>query len=527
MSYSRKTLLLCVVLAVAALGIVVGGCGSSGTVGSTGSGGSTTSTGAEGTPQPGGSLVVGAGQDIQTLLPSMAVDEPSTLVLGWVYDSLFISGPDGRKAEPDLATGIKFSTDGRTATLSLRKGVKFQNGAPMTSADVAFSLRELVASPALGAVFDVIEGETPKGPYEVVLKLAHPETDLAELLATSLASIVPDNYGGESTKEFEEHPIGTGPFEFVSRKPGVEVSFKKNPHYWQPKKPYLDAITYKVFNDANALSTAFQAGNIDVVNFAPLSSLPTFGSGVVSFTNPSSQTATLAVNGRSGALADVKVREAVSHAIDRAGLVKGLLEENGTPAIGALQPAVVPPGAKGDEKAYTFDPELAKERLAESSVHGKASLSLIYSTGDSTQAAVAQALQSEMAEVGIQLNLKALDPTAAISSVLGGKFELGLVEPSASVPTASGSIGFYVLSEGYGGGWDMTEPTKVLNQYTAAKSPQQQIAAVEAFENYSGSELPSISLFNPYSAFVTQPDVGGFSVNPLLVYRVGDLWLEQ
>jgi peptide/nickel transport system substrate-binding protein len=266
---------------------------------------------------------------------------------------------------------------------------------------------------------------------------------------------------------------------------------------------------------------------VDLVNAVPLSALESFSTGVMSYARPSSQTQTLTVNGRSGPLSDVKVRQAISHAIDRGSLVKSLLAGHGAVAGGQLQPAILPIGTKLDGAPYTFDPALSRRLLAESSVKGRATVTLTYSTGDATGAAVAQVLQSDLTKVGITLQLKPLDPAASIAAIVGGKSELGLAQPSASTPTAGGALGFFIQTGGYGGGWDMTKVQSSLDAYTRAHDAQQQAAAVQEFEQYVDSTLPSIALYCPYAAFVAKSNIGGLHVNPLLVYPIQDLWRAQ
>jgi len=235
-----------------------------------------------------------------------------------------------------------------------------------------------------------------------------------------VASIVPDDFGGASESEFASSPIGTGPFKVAERQTGVSVEMVKNPSYWKPGQPHLDGLTYKVYSDPNALQTALSAGDVDIVNDAPLSALAGFSAGETVFGEPSGGTVLVTINPQ-GVLADVRVRQAMSLAIDREAMVAGVLDGSGSAAVGLLPPAVVPEGGQSSGEAYDFDPDRAKSLLADSDADGSVQLELTYGTGDATEAAIAQVIQSDLQKVGISVKLNPLDRAAAIDDIVSGK----------------------------------------------------------------------------------------------------------
>ncbi|MCE7798891.1 ABC transporter substrate-binding protein [Sphingobium sufflavum] len=154
-------------------------------------------------------------------------------------------------------------------TFKLRPDVKWHDGAPFTSADVAYSLTEVwrkFHSRGRSTFAQVTAVETPD-PLTVVLKLSRPAPYLISALSSAEAQIVPQHiYAG---KDFLSHPagnapIGTGPFRFVEWRRGDFIRLERNPHYWQPDAPHLDGIIYKLISDPAAASAALEMGEIHV-----------------------------------------------------------------------------------------------------------------------------------------------------------------------------------------------------------------------------------------------------------------------
>jgi peptide/nickel transport system substrate-binding protein len=169
---------------------------------------------------------------------------------------------------PDLATGWAWSEDGKELTFPLRQGVKWHDGKPFTAADVKCTWdlllgtrsEKLRVNPRQTWYLNV-ERVTTKGDYEVTFQLKRPQPALLSLLASGWSPVYPCHV---SPREMRTRPIGTGPFKFVEFKPNEVVKTARNPDYWKPGRPYLDAIEWHIIKDVSTRNLTFIAGTFDI-----------------------------------------------------------------------------------------------------------------------------------------------------------------------------------------------------------------------------------------------------------------------
>jgi peptide/nickel transport system substrate-binding protein len=170
---------------------------------------------------------------------------------------------------PDLATSWSWSEDGTELTFPLRQGVKWHDGKPFTAADVKCTWdllmgrgsHKLRLNPRKSWYDNVAEVVT-RGDFEVSFKLKRPQPYLLTLIASGWSPIYPCHV---PAREMRQHPIGTGPFKFVSFKHNEKIKVSKNPHYWKPGRPYLDGIEYTIMREAGPRNLAFFAGKFDMI----------------------------------------------------------------------------------------------------------------------------------------------------------------------------------------------------------------------------------------------------------------------
>ncbi|HEY9012652.1 MAG TPA: ABC transporter substrate-binding protein [Devosia sp.] len=292
-----------------------------------------------------------------------AVDE---VVYANVFEGLTRFAPDG-SVVPALAKSWEISEDGLTYTFHLAEGVKFHDGTDFNADDVKFSLERINAEGSLNAqkqLYADIASVEAVDPATVKVTLSKPNGDFIYNLAWGDAVMVaPETADGNKTK-----PVGTGPFVFSNRVEGDSITLAKNPDYWgTPIK--LESATFRFIADPTAAFGAMQAGDVDA--------FPNFPSPetVVQFQNDprfrvvvgSTQGETiLSINNAKPPLDNVKVREAIAHAINREDIINGAMSGFGIP-IGTF----FPPGDANyvDLTAQSnYDPEKSKALLAEAGV---------------------------------------------------------------------------------------------------------------------------------------------------------------
>jgi len=278
---------------------------------------------------------------------------PVYLISTKIYESLLEYEGAGLKPMPGLAESWAVSADQLTYTFKLRRGVTWHDGKPFTSEDVKFSIEKVVTplhsrgKTYFGSVSAI---ETPDT-HTVVFKLKEPVPYFLRSFQPGESPIFPkhgfsaEEIAGDKlrTAKIMQAPIGTGPFKLKEWNKGSYIILERNPTYWKPGKPYLDQIVLRVLPDGSGRAIAIEKGEVDV---APMSALPPAEAqrlgklpNIVSSQQGNEglgPTMWLEVNLREKPLSDVRVRQAISLAIDRAKLVDVIWYGQGKPASGPI-----------------------------------------------------------------------------------------------------------------------------------------------------------------------------------------------
>jgi peptide/nickel transport system substrate-binding protein len=307
------------------------------------------------TPKQGGTLVMCVEPDPPTLAAYINTAQPVGEVACHVYDGLCEYNFD-LKPIPSLATSWTASSDGKTIAFKLRKGVKWHDGTPFTSADVQFSVMEVLKKhhPRGINTFRQLEAiDTPDDSTAVFhFKLPSPYVWVA--LSGYESPIIPKHlFAGTDvmTSKYANAPVGTGPFKFVEWQRGQYIRLDRNADYWRPQEPYLDRIVVRYIANAETRSASMQTGEIE---YAAYGAIPYFdvarldkAPGIASTTrgyemqNPIVQ---LDFNTRTKPFSDVRVRQAIAYAIDRKFVIDHIWFGFGKPATGPISSNLAPTG---------------------------------------------------------------------------------------------------------------------------------------------------------------------------------------
>ncbi|RME17422.1 MAG: ABC transporter substrate-binding protein [Alphaproteobacteria bacterium] len=279
-----------------------------------------------------------------------------------VFEGLTRFGPDG-SIRPALAESWEVSEDGKVYTFHLHSGVRFHDGTEMNADDVVFSLdraRAEDSTNAQKALFAGIESVEAVDPLTVRVTLSAPNGNFPFNMAWGDAVIVaPESIATDATK-----PIGTGPFRFVEWAKGDHVTLERNPDYWGPA-PALARATFKFISDPNAAFAAMMAGDVDAFPVFPApEALEQFKADprfrvIVGSTEGET---ILAMNNGVAPLDDIRVREAIAHAINRQDIIDGAMFGYGTPIGTHFAPHN--PDYVDLTGLSAYDPEKSKALLA-------------------------------------------------------------------------------------------------------------------------------------------------------------------
>ncbi len=331
-----------------------------------------------GPARKGGRLVVAADSEPRNLNPALVASNGVFFVSSKIIEPLAEASYDGENGlAPRLAVSWEGAPNGLSAAFKLREGVKWHDGKPFTSADVAFSALSLWKPlQNLGrTVFkDLVAVDTPDE-LTAVFKFSRPTPfQLIRNALPALSSVVPKHLyenGGIEDNPANNAPVGTGPFKFAEYRPGEYYRLARNDSYWGEGEPYLDEIVYQVLPDRAAAASALEAGEIQLAAFSavPLADLDRMakipGLKVVTkgYEGLTYQLV-VEINHRRKELADLKVRQAIAHAIDRDFVVKTIFLGYAKASTGPV-PRYDSQFYTGDVTLYPFDVAKANALLDE------------------------------------------------------------------------------------------------------------------------------------------------------------------
>lgn len=389
-------------------------------------------------PKQGGAATITFNNDLTTLDPAVGYDWQNWSVIKSIFDGLMDYKPGTTELEPDLAESYAVSDDGLTYTFKLRDGVKFHNGRAMTSADVKYSFDRTV-NPATqspgGGYFGMIAGyddvaggkattlagiETPDD-KTVIFKLTRPDATFLHLMAINFGYILPKEAVEAAGADWGKQPVGTGAFKFVEWVPGQNIKLERNKDYFRAGVPYLDNLVFEFGQDPTVAVLRLKKGEIDIVGdgippaqfseiMADAENKDLIAEGNQLHTGYVTMNVTVAP------FDNVKVRQAVNMAINKDRIVR-LINNRAAPASQALPPTM--PGYNGENKGYAYDPEAAKKLLAEAGV-GEITTEL-YAMNVDPNPRIAQAIQQDLAAVGIKVEIRSLAQAEVIAAGGTGK----------------------------------------------------------------------------------------------------------
>ena len=384
------------------------------------------SASAQDMPAKGGDIVVTYKDDITTLDPAIGYDWVNWSMIKSLYSRLMDYEPGTANLVPSLAESFDVTADGLTYTFKLRPGVKFSNGRTVVASDVKYSIERAVnpktqgpGAGFFGAItgFDAVSGgtsetlsgiETPDD-MTVVFKLSRPDATFLHVLAINFASVVPKEAVEAAAGDFGKNPVGSGTFILKDWTIGQRLVFDRNPDYFNKDLPYIDKVTVEVGQEPLVALLRLQKGEVDIAGdgippakFLEIKNSPEGAQMIVD--GEQLHTGYLTLNTKIKPLDDVKVRQAINMAVNKERITR-ILNGRATPANQPLPPLM--PGYDKAFTGYAFDVEKAKALLAEAGFPDGFE-TVLYSTNTDPQPRIAQAIQQDLAAIGVKAEVRAL-----------------------------------------------------------------------------------------------------------------------
>ncbi len=354
--------------------------------------------------RPRGELIIGKGQEAVGLDPAMVTATASFQLFAPVYQQLVRFDADNQP-QPYLADSWE-ATDETTYVFTLHPGVVFHNGKALTAEDVKFSLERIKTaadpvSPWASQLEPISEIEATDE-LTVTMKLGAPYGPLLATLAADYCAIVPSDAG-----DLQQEMIGTGPFTMTEYTQDVTSVFSANPDYWEEGLPKVATISYPILPDEAARLAAIRTGEIGLTTLGDAASVE-LAEGEESLqviTQETTDYYLLGLNTQVEPLNNVAVRQALSLAIDRQGILDAVFLGQGTvtgPIVPTLGDWATP---IADLPNYARDVDRAKELLAEAELADGFELTIMASPLYPEFINIALVLQEQLSEAGITVNL--------------------------------------------------------------------------------------------------------------------------
>lgn len=538
-AYTRREVLLrgaVIAGAGVSLGSLLSACGGSSGTGSAASPSTGSSLFTSATPKSGGTLIYARRQGPTSLDPLNNVGGNGDIfATEIIFSSLVRPDPLGSdKLVPGLADRWSLSANGRDYTFHIRDNARFSNGDPVTVDDVKFSmdrfgnpkLNTMLPNLAVGyKVTDVVD------PSTVVIHLSHPVSSFLYNISIFPAFIVPKKLVEAQGKDFFNKPIGSGPFAVKSWVLGSQITFVKNPYYWDTGKPYLDEVRYNYTTDDNTRMLALRSGQAQAVDGVPFTEIASMkaNKSVVLQVSRVPYFEGLSLNHKRPYFADLNVRQALQYAIDKEGINKTVFAGTGT-IPNSIMPAVLYDGSPQQVPPYSYDVAKAKQLIATSAFPNGFSTTLQYPAGFEYYRKLALILQASWQQIGAHVKLVEQDQGTETQRFFRMDYDMtfpfaqytsDLVVPdeyaSFYLDPTSGLNGFY--TNWYDASiWHMFQRFLVADEATRTTLwPQIQKAMLDASPTINIMNLPFIQAY--------QPNVRNPYVNALGANRLEETWM--
>ncbi len=449
-------------------------------------------------------------------------DAQSERVGATIYDAL-ARKDEHFNLQPWLATSWE-RPDALTWVFHLRDGVRFHDGKPLGAEDVAWSMRSMMDGSlitAKGGALASVDRVEVRDPLTVIVRMKRPDNALLFNLSDGLFGVVERDAG----KDEGLHPVGTGPFRFVSQVQDKEVIVERNADYWAGA-PKIERVRFIVSPDTITSALELKKGSADVAsNVITLDMVHALRSqpNLRTDSGPGSFVIYANFNVNDPALRDKRVRQAIACAIDKQALIQALWRGEAVPADTLLPPGHWAAASTGDLPQYPHDVARALRLLDAAGLkpdtHGVRLRFTLKTSTDETTRLEAQVIQEELRAAGIELTLRSAEFGTFYSDITKGAFQMYILRwigsnedpdifryayATQSFPPKGGNRGRYSNAR-----------VDVLLQAASAETDQN-IRRKEYVEvqQILADELPGIPLFYPNNEVVHSTRLTGLKLDP-------------
>ena len=515
-----KKKLLALFLALVMVGAVLPGCGD----GSKDPGGQG-NNGKTGEPVKGGEITVGIAQDLDDSLdPHQTVAAGTREVLFNIFEGLVKPNSDGEMI-PAVAEKYTLSEDGTTYTFTLREGVKFHNGQTVTAEDVVYSINRCAAVPEgqekpLVAAFSAVKSVEALDEKTVAVTIA--QRDL-EFISYMTAAIIPADYENQDTA-----PVGTGPFRFVSRTPQQDFVMERFEDYWGAPA-WLDKVTYKICENADALVMNLNGGSIDLCAHLTSAQASQLNQSFQVLEGTMNLVQAIYLNNQAKPFDNQLVRQALCYAIDRQGIMDMVADGHGTAVGSSIYPAFTKYFLPELVDKYPHDVAKAKELLAQAGYPDGFDMTISVPNNYQPHMDTAEVVAEQLREAGINVTIQPVEWSTWLDTIYNGRqFQATVVGVDAANMTARAMLERFTSD--YGKNFiKYNNPAydALFQQAINAQDEATQTDLYKQMETMLADTAANVYIQDLCDLVAMRQDLGGLKFYPIYVLDLSTVYLTQ
>lgn len=515
-----KKKLLALFLALVMVGAVLPGCGD----GSKDPGGQG-NNGKTGEPVKGGEITVGIAQDLDDSLdPHQTVAAGTREVLFNIFEGLVKPNSDGEMI-PAVAEKYTLSEDGTTYTFTLREGVKFHNGQTVTAEDVVYSINRCAAVPEgqekpLVAAFSAVKSVEALDEKTVAVTIA--QRDL-EFISYMTAAIIPADYENQDTA-----PVGTGPFKFVSRTPQQDFVMERFEDYWGAPA-WLDKVTYKICENADALVMNLNGGSIDLCAHLTSAQASQLNQNFQVLEGTMNLVQAIYLNNQAKPFDNQLVRQALCYAIDRQGIMDMVADGHGTAVGSSIYPAFAKYFLPELVDKYPHDVAKAKELLAQAGYPDGFDMTISVPNNYQPHMDTAEVVAEQLREAGINVTIQPVEWSTWLDTIYNGRqFQATVVGVDAANMTARAMLERFTSD--YGKNFiNYNNPAydALFQQAINAQDEATQTDLYKQMETMLADTAANVYIQDLCDLVAMRQDLGGLKFYPIYVLDLSTVYLTQ
>lgn len=506
--------------------------------------------GAEEAPKPeyGGRLILGTIGEPSNLIPYLSSDAPSHEAADYLYVAPLKYDKD-LQVVPWAAESCKVENGGEKLSFVLRKGIMWQDGVELTADDVEFTYRLMIdkkTPTAYAEDFLTVKEFRKTGRYSFEVYYSEP---YARALSTWMGAILPKHVlEGEDllNTKYIRAPLSSGAYLLSSWTPGTRLEYVFNPNYFEGR-PYIDKIMSRVIPDTSTMFLELKAGKLDLMSLSPYqytrqTNGPRWDENYNKYEYLSFSYTYMGYNLKNPLFSDARVRRAIAHAIDKKGIVHGVLMGLGQTTIGPYKPGTWPYNTEIED--YSFDPELARKLLAEAGWREKNSdgilvkdgrpfsFTLMTNQGNEERIKIAEIIQNQLESVGIEVRIRTVEWAAFIEKFINPRnFDAIIMGWTIAQDPDNFDVWHSSKYKGTGLnfiGYSNPEVDDLLNKGRHLLDPEKRKPIYWRIQEILHEEQPYLFLYVPLALPIIRSDVKGIEPAPAgITYNQDKWWIKK